>query len=53
MNFLIHNMCRLPGADGTWMIVRGGMGKVAEIIAEAAKKVFGVAREVQLDQGRG
>ena len=28
-NFLVHNMCRLPGADGTWMIVRGGMGTVA------------------------
>ena len=28
MNFLIHNMCRLPGADGTWMIVKvGGCGK--------------------------
>ena len=25
-NFLVHNMCRLPGADGTWMIVEGGMG---------------------------
>lgn len=21
MNFLVHNMCRLPGADGTWMVV--------------------------------
>ena len=28
MNFLVHNMCRLPGADGTWMIVEGGMGTV-------------------------
>jgi phytoene dehydrogenase-like protein len=28
MNFLIHNMCRLPGSDGTWMIVEGGMGTV-------------------------
>jgi hypothetical protein len=24
MNFLAHNMCRLPGSDGTWMVVRGG-----------------------------
>ncbi|MEM7434573.1 MAG: FAD-dependent oxidoreductase, partial [Myxococcota bacterium] len=24
-NFWVHNMCRLPGSDGTWMIVRGGM----------------------------
>lgn len=35
-NFLVHNMCRLPGADGTWMIVRGGMGTVAAAIAERA-----------------
>jgi phytoene dehydrogenase-like protein len=26
MNFLVHNMCRLPGSGGTWMIVEGGMG---------------------------
>jgi len=38
MNFLIHNMCRLPGADGTWMIVKGGMGEVTKRIAEAARK---------------
>src|SRR5882724_2924290 len=38
MNFLIHNMCRLPGSDGTWMIVRGGMGTVSKMIAEAALK---------------
>jgi phytoene dehydrogenase-like protein len=36
MNFLVHNMCRLPGADGTWMIVRGGMGTVTRTLAEAA-----------------
>jgi phytoene dehydrogenase-like protein len=35
-NFLVHNMCRLPGADGTWMIVRGGMGTVAGAIARQA-----------------
>jgi len=38
MNFLVHNMCRLPGADGTWMIVKGGMGEVTRRLAEAAKK---------------
>ena len=27
MNFLVHSMCRLPGADGTWMIVGGGMAR--------------------------
>ncbi len=39
MNFFIHNMCRLPGADGTWMIVKGGMGSVTQVLAAAAKKV--------------
>ena len=37
-NFLVHNMCRLPGADGTWMVVEGGMGAVAGAFAEAAAK---------------
>lgn len=35
-NFLVHNMCRLPGSDGTWMIVRGGMGTVSGRLAQAA-----------------
>jgi phytoene dehydrogenase-like protein len=30
-------MCRLPGADGTWMIVRGGMGTVTGLLADAAR----------------
>lgn len=38
MNFLIHNMCRLPGSDGTWMLVRGGMGEVTKRLADAAVK---------------
>lgn len=38
MNFLVHNMCRLPGSDGTWMMVRGGMGVVTTALAEAARK---------------
>lgn len=38
MNFLIHNMCRLPGADGTWMIVAGGMGTVTQRLADAARR---------------
>ncbi len=42
MNFLVHNMCRLPGSDGTWMIVRGGMGTVSRMIAEAAQKAGAV-----------
>ena len=36
-NFLAHNMCRLPGADGTWMIAEGGMGTVSRIFAETAR----------------
>jgi phytoene dehydrogenase-like protein len=37
MNFLIHNMCRLPGSDGTFMLVQGGMGTVTARIADAAR----------------
>jgi phytoene dehydrogenase-like protein len=37
LNFLVHNMCRLPGADGTWMIVEGGMGTVAQRLAAKAR----------------
>jgi phytoene dehydrogenase-like protein len=36
-NFLAHNMGRLPGSGGTWMIVRGGMGTVAAALADAAR----------------
>lgn len=36
-NFLVHNACRLPGADGTWMIVRGGMGTLTSKLAAAAQ----------------
>ena len=31
-------MCRLPGADGTWMVAEGGMGAVSGAFAEAAAK---------------
>ncbi|MGO9064455.1 MAG: phytoene desaturase family protein [Myxococcaceae bacterium] len=37
MNFLVHNMCRLPGSDGTWMIVRGGMGAVSAGLADLGR----------------
>ncbi len=37
-NFLVHNMCRLPGSGGTWMIAAGGMGTVSRTLAEAALK---------------
>ena len=36
-NFLVHNMCRLPGADGTWMVAKGGMGTVSRTFAQAAR----------------
>ncbi|HXU68818.1 MAG TPA: NAD(P)/FAD-dependent oxidoreductase [Polyangia bacterium] len=39
MNFLIHNMCRLPGSDGTWMIVKGGMGTVTRMMADKAREL--------------
>ncbi len=67
MNFLVHNMCRLPGADGTWMLVQGGMGAVTASLAslamahgaviETGRKVEsivvegGVARGVLLQDG--
>jgi phytoene dehydrogenase-like protein len=35
-NLLVHNMCRLPGAGGTWMVVRGGMGTVTQRLAALA-----------------
>jgi phytoene dehydrogenase-like protein len=37
-NFLVHNMCRLPGSDGTWMVAEGGMGAVSAAFAAAATK---------------
>jgi phytoene dehydrogenase-like protein len=39
LNFLVHNMCRLPGSDGTWMVVRGGMGQVTGELARRATAV--------------
>lgn len=36
MNFLVHNMCRLPGSDGTFMLVKGGMGAVSKELARLA-----------------
>jgi phytoene dehydrogenase-like protein len=39
MNFLVHNMCRLPGGDGTWMIVEGGMGTVSRALADKAREL--------------
>ena len=36
LNFLVHNMCRLPGSNGAFMMVRGGMGTVTRELAAAA-----------------
>jgi phytoene dehydrogenase-like protein len=41
-NFLAHNMCRLPGSDGTWMIAAGGMGTVSRTFAGAATRAGAV-----------
>jgi phytoene dehydrogenase-like protein len=38
MNFLIHNMCRRPGSDGTWMVVEGGMGTVPAVLARELER---------------
>lgn len=37
LNFLVHNMCRLPGSDGTWMILEGGMGTLTRALSEQAR----------------
>ena len=37
MNFLVHNMCRLPGSEGTWMVAKGGMGAIANAFAATAR----------------
>jgi phytoene dehydrogenase-like protein len=36
-NFLVHNQARLPGSDGTWMVVEGGMGTVTQRLADRAR----------------
>jgi phytoene dehydrogenase-like protein len=55
LNFLVHNMCRLPGSDGTWMIVQGGMGNVskelARVATEAGAKILTDARAVSIASG--
>lgn len=50
MNFLSHNMCRLPGSDGTWMICKGGMGTVASMLAERAKEL---GATIEVNKGVG
>lgn len=36
MNFLVHNMCRLPQGGGAFMIVKGGLGAFVEALQQAA-----------------
>jgi len=40
-NFLMHNMCRLPNCDGTWMRVDGGMGAVTTVLERALSRAGG------------
>lgn len=47
MNFLVHNMCRLPGAGGTWMIVKGGMGTITQALT---RKFLALGGELLLSQ---
>jgi phytoene dehydrogenase-like protein len=51
MNFLVHNMCRLPGSDGTWMIVKGGMGAVTQRLAAGLNVQTGRGVRKVLTQG--
>jgi phytoene dehydrogenase-like protein len=44
MNLLVHNMCRLPGSGGTWMIVGGGMGTVTRSLEGLVRKHGGELR---------
>jgi phytoene dehydrogenase-like protein len=37
-NFLVHNMCRLPGSNGNWMLVKGGMGAVIQELVRVANE---------------
>ena len=38
MNLLVHNMCRLPGSGGTWMIAQGGMGAITQGLSRLAQQ---------------
>ena len=48
MNFLVHNMCRLPDSDNAFMIVEGGMGTVANEFARVATEA---GAEIYTDSG--
>jgi phytoene dehydrogenase-like protein len=57
MNFLIHNMCRLPGSGGTWMLPRGGMGSIsgafARELARAGGKLLRSQPVARIERERG
>jgi phytoene dehydrogenase-like protein len=56
-NFLVHNMTRLPGSAGTWLIVEGGMGRVTSALADLARaagaeiRTGTTARQIVVGQG--
>ncbi len=47
-NLLVHNMCRLPGGGGTWMIVEGGMGTVSGRLGALAQRA---GAEIRVNAG--
>ncbi len=57
MNLLVHNMCRLPGSGGTWMIVEGGMGAVTQQLAAKAQhfgatvKLNAKVKQIRVEKG--
>eukprot|EP01041_Mallomonas_annulata_P008782 gene8782-18160_t len=51
MNFLVHNMCRLPGSDGSWMVVESGMGSISKEFARLAMEAgVTIATNVTVDK---
>lgn len=44
MNFFVHNMCRLPGSNGTWMLVEGGMGAITQRLSVLAQQAGAVIK---------
>ncbi|MGE3519340.1 MAG: phytoene desaturase family protein [Vicinamibacterales bacterium] len=58
LNFLVHNMCRLPGSAGTWMVVEGGMGRVTQELARLAAeagvgiRTFAAVSRIDVRAGR-
>ncbi len=50
-NFLVHSMCRLPHSDGTWMVVKGGMGCLSQELARCASAAGAeIVTDAQVDR---